>query len=461
MMVRRASTSLNGRERLKRRTFLAAAGLGVAAPLAHKMASLAGAAPGPRVTRLLALYVPHGAPVEHFEPAGQGTDFSFAASGGVKIFEPWQAYRSKIVMLRGIQYKDHTNHVAIAAALTNGPRKSLLHVVAEGLQVQPITLGALPYPELAFGPENQLFHDGTDWVRPETNPVRAASALLPATDSGPVSGDADFRRRTLSLTIAEIEALRKQIAGLTSEDNKLAVHLEAVQALKEGGGALPTSGDCKTPGTLPALEAVTKESNNGVEASYFFQKANFPRIYEAQLEVAGQALLCGSARVIGIQALWANAQVNFGFMGVPKDHHDPISHSRNVTGREEFANCQRWFAEKVTETILRVLDQPDPLDSDPTRTVLDNTLIYWFSEIGDGNEHNSEKRRMWLYTGEIDIYLPLFVIGGAGGYLKTGQLLDFENRAHADLLMTLCAAMGVYTTDFGPNSGSLIEELRA
>jgi hypothetical protein len=51
---------MNSYDRLKRRTFLTAVGLGIAAPLAHEMAALAVAAPGRRTTRLLALFVPRG-----------------------------------------------------------------------------------------------------------------------------------------------------------------------------------------------------------------------------------------------------------------------------------------------------------------------------------------------------------------------------------------------------------------
>ena len=94
--------------------------------------------------------------------------------------------------------------------------------------------------------------------------------------------------------------------------------------------------------------------------------------------------------MVGLQAMWANGQINFGFMGVNKDHHDPISHSRDPAGREEFARVQQWIYGQLEEQLLRPLRAtPDPLD--PGRKVLDNTLVYVCSEIADGNEHNCRK----------------------------------------------------------------------
>jgi hypothetical protein len=154
--------------------------------------------------------------------------------------------------------------------------------------------------------------------------------------------------------------------------------------------------------------------------------------------------------VVGLQAMWANAQINFGFMGVNKDHHDPVSHSRDPAGREEFARVQQWIYGQFEEQVLRPLRATaDPLD--PGRRVLDNTLVYICSEIADGNEHNCRKQIMELGATRITTQLPLMLIGGGGGAVATGQVVDFENRTHKDLLAAICTAMGVPGTNFSSN----------
>ena len=50
-------------------------GAGAAAPLAAQMASWVHADPGDRPVRLMIFYVPHGWPIEHVDPGGQGNGF--------------------------------------------------------------------------------------------------------------------------------------------------------------------------------------------------------------------------------------------------------------------------------------------------------------------------------------------------------------------------------------------------
>ncbi len=443
--------------------FLKAIGLGLAAPIAFKLATHATAARSERPRRLFVLFIPHGMPVEHFDPAAPAGALDLAAAPGLNILDPLIPYQAQMNLLRGIEYKGHSNHSAIRAALTNGAGASLEHVVATKLGISAVDLGAVPWRPNDFGPDSQLLHDGTDWVRPEPNPVKASESLLANinSDSEPEQGpsDADFRRAALELTIGEVEALRSELNSLTDEESKLSTHLESLQALKEPGGSAGDAMGCDSQPSTPAIDAVGNESAAGTNGAYFIDKSNFSQIYAAQLELAAYSLLCGSARVMALQTMFANAQVSFSFMGLAKDHHDPLSHSIDLPAREEFAQAQKWLIQTFVDRFLKVLDQPDP--EDPEHTMLDNTLIYITSEIADGNAHNCNKARVWIGGEERTTYLPIMTLGGGSGSLRTGRLLEFENRPHADLLMTVCHAMGATVPSFGPNSGSVIEELLA
>jgi hypothetical protein len=58
------------------------------------------------------------------------------------------------------------------------------------------------------------------------------------------------------------------------------------------------------------------------------------------------------------------------------------------------------------------------LDSIPEGggTVLDNTATVWFNEMSDGNAHNLNNA-------------PIIQAGGAGGYFKTGQIVNLDPAA--------------------------------
>jgi hypothetical protein len=443
---------------LRRRTFLRALGLGLPAPLALEMARRAQAQPPvARPRRLLVFFVPHGMPVEHYDPGGQGRSFDLAASPKVGVLKVFKPYQDQFLLLRGIEYTGRTQHQAINTVLTGETSLSVDQVVGKGLGVKPLLLGALAYLKFQFGPDNNMFRN-TEWVAPELSPVKALDELTgkPGTSApgGPLGmSDAEFQKAALGVGIAEIEALRRELASLTASNTRLGVHLDSLRTIRDrplpgagGVGAGPAA--CGSAG-LPNVELVRQESMGGSNAAYFFDKSKFKPLLLAQLEVARQALICGT-RVVGLQAMWANAQINFGFMGVNKDHHDPVSHSRDPAGREEFARVQQWIYGQLEEQVLRPLRAtPDPLD--PARKVLDNTLVYVCSEIADGNEHNCRKQVMELGATRIITQLPLMLIGGGGGAVATGQVLDFENRSHKDLLAGICAAMGVSGANFSSN----------
>src|SRR5690606_32168509 len=113
--------------------------------------------------------------------------------------------------------------------------------------------------------------------------------------------------------------------------------------------------------------------------------------------------------------------------------------------------------------VLATTDDPTA----PGTTVLDNTLIYWMSEIGDGANH---LRVSGIEYPQVPSHLPLVTIGGAGGAIKTGQVVtgseplvdaaERGGRPASDLYLTLAHAMGATSATF-PNTTGLVEGVLA
>ena len=100
-------------------------------------------------------------------------------------------------------------------------------------------LGVVPYAKgSGFTSDSFLVKHGS-WVRPEEDPSRAADTLFQGLGQAPgVPNDAAlFRNEALSLTERELQALQKTTQGLSDEQTKLAIHLDAIQKLKQGDGA--------------------------------------------------------------------------------------------------------------------------------------------------------------------------------------------------------------------------------
>ncbi len=446
--------------RLHRRTFLKALGLGLSSPLAAKMAGLAIAAVPTRPTRALIFYLPHGMPIEHWDV---GDDLDLSRSG-VGIFSPLSPYNQYLSVLRGVGINTATNHAAIRSTLTGDEASnSIDYEIANRLGSTAHVLGAHANPAGAGSDAQLVKHGG--WVDPISNPADALDDLFsgleqPATEPGDVDLSAQFRQQALALTEGELEAMQSELMGLTTEQNKLMVHLESLRAYKattESGGGLATI-SCDARPALPTAQAMAGRDAYLVE--------NLADVVDGHLEAAAQAFVCGSARMITMQNLHANGQINMGFSrgpGIAKNHHDPLSHSGNGQdqGREEFALVQKWFIERLATKFLSALLVDDP--ADPGHTVLDNTTVLILSEIVDGANHTSAyNAQTWdVPGGPRETYLPCVMIGRGGGTLAGGRSVYVPGMDHRNVLCTLGHTMGVSLAQFGGTSVSPVSEVLA
>jgi len=447
------------KQRLARRVFLGALGVGLSLPLALSSARLAIAQSTPRPRRLFLYYLPHGAPVEHFDPAESGGSFDLDR-GGQGVLGPLAPYQKQVSVLRGIGMNGAQNHAAIRTILTGKAEgegsDSIDGVIARKLGTTPYVLGAVPYAKgSGFTSDSFLVKHGS-WVRPEEDPARAADALFQSLGAGTGAPNpaVEFRAAALGLTEKELTKLQAITKGLTDEQTKLAIHLDAIRQLKAGDSNGSMQVSCDQRPALPAVAALA-----GADV---LDPAQLGKVLDAQLEVAAHALLCGTASVITLQNMYVNADLNMGFAGgpgVPKGHHEPVSHSWDAAGRAEFALVQRWFYARLAEKLLATLSQADP--QDPEHSVLDNSLVAVLSEVSDGANHNSDASPVWVEGKEYPTSLPLVLIGGAGGYLKPTGGVVRASALHTDLLATFAEAMGAPVSDMGGVAMKPIAELKA
>lgn len=491
---------------LERRVFLKAMALGLAAPVALRLAKSATAAPSGAPKRFLVMYVPHGTAMEHFNPqmTGSGDDpTQFALDmTGESILGPLEPYKKWVNVYQGLAYHDfqgitHEGIVNILSGAntidTTTPRITLEHVIAKGLGVQPLILGACSHQVYSMDLHGMLFWDGSAAVEPQKDPSAVFDKLFGGqTSSGsPMqSADDQLRSAMLDLTTAELTDLQTKVASLTTEQTKLQSHLNAIAALKSGSGMGSGKSSCTTKPNLPTVEKVRQQSAGQVidsahDNDYFYLEANFRTIFQAQLELVAQALICNAAQVIGLMPMYATCEFDFSFVGGSLGgcggwgHHSGLSHTGyqqnpsaqynspiSVTNaleptRAAFGRAQRWFFDQLATNVISVLaTTPDPAASDGSM-VLDNTLIYVTSEIGDSQDHT---RISEILYPQLPSYVPMVSIGGAGGGLVSGQVFTSPipaqdatspvDRPATDVYLTLCKAMGVDAT-FPNTTGTL------
>ena len=118
-----------------------------------------------------------------------------------------------------------------------------------------------------------------------------------------------------------------------------------------------------------------------------------------------------------------------------------IHHLLSHTDGADWLNVNQFFAEQLAY-IAGKLDAVQEGD----RTLLDNCMILYMSSMMTGNHENQQ--------------LPVVMVGGGGGQIKTGRVLDYlgkPNRKMCSLYLSLMEKAGVRLDSFGDSRERLTE----
>jgi hypothetical protein len=116
-----------------------------------------------------------------------------------------------------------------------------------------------------------------------------------------------------------------------------------------------------------------------------------------------------------------------------RDSHHIASHSDTSEGYQQITHL---YVSQLAYLAGRLEAMPEG-----EGTVLDNTCILWLSNMFSGSKHDNSK-------------LPVLTVGGLGGTLQTGRVLNYrdkgdENRKVCSLYLSLMDRMGVQLPRFG------------
>ncbi|MEO2011544.1 MAG: DUF1552 domain-containing protein [Pirellulaceae bacterium] len=122
----------------------------------------------------------------------------------------------------------------------------------------------------------------------------------------------------------------------------------------------------------------------------------------------------------------------YPFLDVRKTHHS-ASHSDLS---DDYERISRYYCSQLAYLAQRLDAMPEG-----DGTVLDNSCLLYLSNMWSGSKHDSTK-------------LPVLLVGGLGGHLKTGRVLDYrdagdENRKLCSLYLSIMDGMGVHEDRFG------------
>jgi hypothetical protein len=176
---------------------------------------------------------------------------------------------------------------------------------------------------------------------------------------------------------------------------------------------------------VPELEPGVKAEND-----------QMPRISKMQMDLLVNSFAADFARVATLQYTNSVGQARMRWLGIGEAHHE-LSHQpdANKPAQDQLTRINQWFCEQLAYLARRLAQTPEP---GGPGTLLDNTLLVWTNELGQGNSHTLNN-------------IP-FVLVGNGLDFRMGRALKYAEVPHNRLLLSLAQAMGHGIKHFGnPN----------
>lgn len=450
--TRRRAPAVHTRRALSRRTLLRGLGACVSLPLLEAMMpparALAAAAPPKRVAFF---FVPNGIIHDAWTPAAEGAAFTLPSS--LEALAPVRQQVNIITGLSQIPYEQRggVGHARPTAALLTG-READKERISVGTSLDQIIAdhvggnNRLPSLQLSIAGTSLQGECDTGYScayssciswRDETSPMpndnnpRSVFERLFGEDAGGGAGEtggeaardrrAAVRRSVLDAVMDDARRLDRTLGR--SDRDKLAEYMHSVRQLERRiEAAAPVLGE-------DGLPRIDKPEGR-------------PEAYDDAVRLMGDLLVLAfqsdATRVATFMFGSAASNQSYPMIGVHEGHHE-LSHHGNIEDKvAKLRRIDRFNVSLYAHVLGRMNEIPEG-----EGTLLDNSLVYYGSGLGNGNAHTP-------------FDLPVLLGGRGGGAIRSGQHLRLPlDTPLNNLWLSMAHAMDVPLDRFGDSTGLL------
>ena len=307
---------------------------------------------------------------------------------------------------------------------------------------------AAPFPFLNFGihpiggdTPSDVNYDAQGNPLPRMQTAAEVTKRLFGGVVGPGMGDADaageLRKHTAisDFLNARFGTLRGE---LSSYDRQVIdKHLTSLRTFEDRRARLLTMRS--TPGAacgIPASAAKVPVDDTSVRTG-----ADTQFLAPFFMQTIATAFNCGMTRVASLSFGYPGGGgaggLRMPWLGFSDAQHSVSHHGNGAEKLRKYGLMNAWTVSQVKLLLDELAAVPTP-----GGTLLDETTVYLFNRHGDGNGHTN-------------FALPNVILGGTGGYFKTGQVLALPKTSPTKVLISIANAMGVEVPSFG--SGAYVD----
>lgn len=425
--------------------------------------------------RFLAFVWPNGV-TRDFWPGAEGTELRLT-----DVLSPLEPHKQDVSLVDGVdnrammdQYPRYGGHASLPYLLTGGRGK--YHKAGEDLAIgDRISLDqhianelqkkqALPVHSLVLGVDNR-----EESKRPHKYISFTGPAIGDSPSAPPVQDDVHKTYAQLFGTgaprgagsgldpeaLARLRLERKSILDHVGRDleafgkrlgrdskRRIESHLGAVRGIESQLDAMASGSAGSDVSTGAGARPTAPEAGFNTYA-----KENYDKILKLQIDMVVASFAAGQTRVATILASnghnnswvfrWLGgefAQRGDGSFNPLRSHHE-MAHRGGGGGAGDDARrkntVDKWFISQLAYTMARF-----KAVSEGAGSMLDNSVILWMSNMGNGASHGNTR-------------LPMLVAGKGGGYFKPGRIVKAGGKPHNGVLVAIGNAMGVPMGFFG------------
>ena len=432
--------------RMNRRAFLGGAGVALALPLLSSLRPRRLAAqPATVRKRLLVIYTPNGMNMADWVPSATGEGYPLSP-----ILQPLAPIKSKVLVLSGIDNRPAITdtfgqHAPATAAFLTCRSVAKSQTVANGISMDQVAAAGLGaetrFASLQLGTDGGSSAGGCDggyscaytrnisWAgrgRPMpkmTSPRSVFDLLFAGYDP---DATAEERARRLVYDRSVIDAVLADARRLdgrlgASDRAKLDQYLTGVREL-----------ELRLGGTQPACVAAERPPEG----------PDFRDRVRLMLDLMALAIQCDLTRVITFMMGNSISGHSFPWLDIPDAHHSLSHHQKDPAKLAKLTTIGRWEVEQMVYLAQKL----DALDDGDGATVLDNSLLYFASEVADGNSHQKTN-------------LPILLAGRAGSEIRPGRHVHYDGARLGDLFISMLYHLGTPVDRFGDDGTGFIGRL--
>lgn len=419
-----------------RREFLRTLGLSAAAlPFVSNLPCFAAPFEARRKQRIIVMFSPDGIVPTTFWPDEEGALVTLKES-----LKPLEPFKDRTLTLHGVCDKirgDGDGHMRGIGCLLTGIELfpgnvqggsdtpagwstgiSIDQEVKNFLQKDPATrtrFGSLEFgvlvPERADTWTRMSYAGPNKPVTPIDNPYQMFQKLYGR------AKDEENLKSVLDELKEDLNKIRSRVG--TQDRQILEEHATLVREMEQ---ELKASSNRKVAHAVPVLEPGVREDND-----------NMPVISKQQIDLLVNSFAGDFARVATLQYTNSVGQARMRWLGINEGQHD-LSHEpdSNAEAQDKLTRINHWYCEQLAYLAKRLAETPEPGGGG---SLLDNTLIIWTNELGQGNSHTLNN-------------IPFVLVGNGLGF-KMGRSLKYPKVAHNRLLMSIAHGFGHHVKTFG------------